>query len=217
VIRGVIFDLDGVLVTTDELHYRAWKRIADEEGVYFDHGVNLRLRGVSRMDSLEILLERASRAYTDTEKLALAERKNTRYRKLLRRLIPSAVLTEARELVAELRRRGIKTAIASSSKNTPLILERVGLAGEFDTVADGNDIRRSKPHPEVFLLAAGRIGVAPGQCLVVEDAAAGIEAGRRAGVEVFGIGTCETLPGVEHLAPNLADVSADDLLIVANG
>jgi len=214
-IRGVIFDLDGVLVTTDELHYRAWQQLADEEGIPFDRRINERLRGVSRMDSLAILLERAGRSYDELERVALAERKNVRYRELLRTLTPADVLPGAREMLAELKRRGIRVAVASSSRNARTILDRVGLTGSlFDAIVDGNDITRSKPDPEVFLLAARRLGLAPAECLVVEDAAAGIEAGRRAGMHVFGIGTPETLPDAPRAARGLADVTVDELLDV---
>ena len=211
VIRAVIFDLDGVVVTTDEFHYRAWRQLADEEGIYFDRNINHRLRGVSRMESLEIVLERSPRTYTPEEKLRLAERKNATYRESLRALTPADVLPGAREILIELRRRGIKLAVGSSSKNTPVILERTGLAEHFDAVTDGNDITHSKPDPEVFLLAAQRLGIPPGECLVVEDALAGVEAARRAGMAVFGIGTPESLPGVQHLAASLAHVTADRL------
>ncbi len=211
-IRGVIFDLDGVLVTTDDLHYRGWKQLADEEGIYFDRQINERLRGVSRMESLEILLERSPRTYTPEQKTALAVRKNATYRRLLDTLSPKDLLPGALETVVELRRRGIRTAVASSSKNTPVIMERLGLGPFFDAVADGNDITRSKPDPEVFLLAAQRLGLPPAECLAVEDALAGIEAGRRGGMPVFGIGTREKLPGVERLTPDLAHVTVAELL-----
>jgi len=211
-IRGVIFDLDGVLVTTDELHYRAWKELADAEGIQFDRRINDRLRGVSRMESLGILLERSPRTYSEAEKAALAERKNARYRELLQSLTPADVLPGARETLAGLHTRGVRTAVASSSRNAAAILERTGLAGAFDAAVDGNDIRHSKPHPEVFLLAARRLGLPPAECLVVEDAMAGIVAGRRAGMAVFGIGTPETLPGVRNLATDLAHVTVDELL-----
>lgn len=211
-IRGVIFDLDGVLVTTDEFHYQAWKRMADEEGIYFDRQINHRLRGVSRMASLEIILERATRRYSDDEKLEMATRKNTYYRDLLYTLTPKALLPGALKMLTELRRLGIKTAIGSSSKNTPLIMERTALADKIDAVADGNDITRSKPDPQVFLIAAERLGLPAEQCLVVEDAVAGIEAGRRAGMAVFGIGTPDILPGVENIAENLSQVTAKQLV-----
>ena len=211
-IQGVIFDLDGVLVTTDELHYRSWKQLADSLGVYFDRTINNRLRGVSRMRSLEIMLERSDRAFSDEEKAMLADRKNDSYRRPLQTLSPAHAMPGARDLLAALRDRNIKVAVASSSKNAPLILERLGWSDAFDAVADGNEITRSKPDPEVFLLAAGRLGLSPADCVVVEDAAAGIEAARRAGMAAFGIGTPQTLPGVGNLAPDLKGVTVDMLL-----
>jgi beta-phosphoglucomutase len=211
-IRGVVFDLDGVLVTTDELHYQSWKQLAEDEGIYFDRPINQRLRGVNRMASLDIILERAERRYSPDEKAALAERKNQHYRARLAALTPAALLPGALEILAELRRRGVRTAIASSSRNTPLILERVGLAQALDAVADGNDVRHSKPDPEVFLLAAARLGLPPHECVVIEDAVAGVEGARRAGMAVYGIGTPESLPGVMPVARDLAAVDVDQLL-----
>lgn len=215
-INGVIFDLDGVLVTTDEMHFRGWGKLAEEEGIPFDRGVNSRQRGVSRMESLEVMLERASRTYTPDEKLEMAARKNTYYREFLATLTPADVLPGAREMLIELRQRGIKTAIGSSSRNAPFIMKLVGLEGLVDAVVDGNHISASKPDPEVFLLAAQAIGLSPEECLVIEDATAGIEAGRRAGMPVFGIGTQESLPGVERVAKNLAEVTAEELLEVGS-
>lgn len=213
-IRAVIFDLDGVLVSTDELHFQAWKQLADAEGIPFDRVINHRLRGVSRLESLEIILERAARPYSPEQKIALADAKNAMYRELLSTLTPADALPGAAELPAALKARGVKIAVGSSSRNTSLILERLDWSDRFDVVVDGNDIRRSKPDPEVFVLAAQRLGVPPAQCLVVEDAIAGVEAARRAGMAVFGIGTPELLPGVKRLAPNLAGVSVQDLLRV---
>ena len=217
VIRAVIFDLDGVLVSTDELHYQAWKQLADEERIPFDRRTNDRLRGVGRMDSLAIVLEQAPRTYNHDEQIALANRKNDAYRSLLQRMTPDDLLPGSRELLGELRGRGIRTAVASSSKNASLALERLGLTGEFDAIVDGNDVQHSKPHPEVFLLAAERLGCPPGQCVVVEDAAAGVTAARRAGAAVFGIGSPQTLPGVEPLASSLAEVTAEQLLAARVG
>jgi beta-phosphoglucomutase len=211
-IRGVIFDLDGVLVTTDEFHYRAWQRLADEEGIPFDREINHRLRGIGRMESLDVLLERSPRPYSPEQKQRLAERKNSYYRQYLETLTPADVLPGARQMLAELRRRGRRVAVASSSRNAPMILKRVALEGAVDAVVDGNEITHSKPHPEIFLLAARRLGLAPAECLVVEDAAAGIEAGRRAGMAVFGIGSRQVLPDVSCVAASLADIAADDLL-----
>jgi beta-phosphoglucomutase len=211
-IKGIIFDLDGVLVTTDEMHYRGWKRLAEDEGIEFDRCINQRQRGVSRMESLEVLLECSERVYTPEEKIEMASRKNDYYRGFLTELTEDDVLPGAREMLIELRRRGVKTAIGSSSRNAPTIMKLVGLEGMVDAVVDGNHIQASKPDPEVFLLAAEAIGLKPEECVVIEDATAGIEAGRRAGMPVFGIGTPESLPGVEHLAENLAGVTADELL-----
>lgn len=186
-IKGIVFDLDGVIVSTDRFHYEAWKAIADQEGIYFDEKINDRLRGVSRMASLDIILERASRQYDEEEKLALATKKNEIYRGLLSRLSPGDVEEADREALEELRSRGYKLAVGSSSKNTPLILEKIGLGSFFDAVADGNQITHSKPNPEVFLLAAKLIGIDPSEGAVVEDAEAGIDAAKAGGFLAVGI------------------------------
>lgn len=187
--EAVIFDLDGVLCTTDHFHYLAWKELADREKIYFDEVINQRLRGVSRMESLAIILERADKAYTDAEKEAMAAYKNERYRELLLGMSPADLPADVRPTLDALRAKGLLLAVGSSSRNTPLILNKLGLEGYFDAVADGNDITNSKPDPEVFLLAAQRLGRAPGVCLVVEDAEAGIEAACRGGFDGAGIGT----------------------------
>lgn len=211
-IKGVIFDLDGVLVVTDECHYKGWKRLADEEGIPFTHEDNHRLRGVSRMDSLELLLEKASRQYTDAEKLEMATRKNNYYVAFLEDVTPADALPGSRETLERLRAMGIKLAVGSSSRNTPLIMAKVDLSRYFDAVADGNDITNSKPDPEVFLLAAERLGLAPEECVVVEDAEAGVEAARRAGMRVFAIGPAARHPNVQTRADNMAAVTPGDLL-----
>ncbi len=203
-VRAVLFDLDGVLVSTDEWHYRAWSEIARREGIPFTRAHNERLRGVSRMESLAILLERASRRYSDSEKQALAEAKNARYVADLATLTPADLLPGARALLDAVRAAGLRAAIASSSRNARTIVQQVGIAECFDAVVDGNDIVRSKPDPEVFLLAAERCGVSPQACVVVEDAAAGVEAGLRAGCRVIGIGSPAALPHASHVVPDLA-------------
>ena len=166
-LKGIIFDLDGVICSTDEYHYLAWKALANRLGIPFDRERNNLLRGVSRMASLEIILEKSDRTFTDAEKAAFAEEKNTLYRELLKSMSPADLSDEVRDTLDKLRARGLKLAIGSSSKNTPFILERIGLSGFFDAVADGNCITHSKPHPEVFLKAAGLLGLAPADCLVV--------------------------------------------------
>ena len=186
-IKAVIFDLDGVIVSTDDCHYRAWKKMADEEGIYFDREINNRLRGVSRTASLDIVLEMADREYSEDEKQALAEKKNNYYKKLICELTPNDILPGAMETLEELKKNGIKIAIGSSSKNTPIILKQIGLDTYFDAISDGNNITHSKPDPEVFLKAAEMLGVAPEHCMIVEDADAGIEAGKRAGMKTLSV------------------------------
>ena len=187
--KAIIFDLDGVLVFTDHYHYLAWKKLADRLGIYFDENINNRLRGVSRMASLEIILERDTGwELSLKEKTALAEEKNGYYRELLRQMTPDSVAPQVRETLSRLRGRGYRLAIGSSSKNTRTILERTNLLDAFDAVSDGNNITRSKPDPEVFLKAAQFLGVCPQACAVVEDARAGIDAALAGGMLAVGIG-----------------------------
>ena len=186
--KAIIFDLDGVICSTDEYHYQAWKALADRLGIPFDRTINNRLRGVSRMESLEIILEKAERAYTAEEKAAFAEEKNTLYRELLHQMSAADLSDEVRDTLNALCSRGVRVAIGSSSKNTPFILDRIGLGNFFEAVADGNCITHSKPHPEVFLKAAAMLGLSPADCLVVEDARAGVEAAVAGGFDCASIG-----------------------------
>ena len=186
--KGIIFDLDGVICSTDHYHYLAWKALADRLGVYFDETINNRLRGVSRMASLDIVLERAERSYTPEEKAAFAEEKNDAYRELLKNMSPADLSNEVKETLDVLRSRGLLLGIGSSSKNTRFILSRIGLGDYFDKISDGTNITRSKPDPEVFLKAAEYLGLAPADCLVVEDAKAGVEAASAAGMDSAAIG-----------------------------
>ncbi len=185
--KAVIFDLDGVICFTDKFHYQAWKALADRLDIYFDEKINDRLRGVSRMASLDIILERSPVAYTQQEKEAFAAEKNDSYRELLKSMSPTDLSDEVRDTLIELRNRGYKLAIGSSSKNTKFILERIGLADFFDAIADGTDITRSKPDPEVFVKAAEKIGIDPADCAVVEDAKAGIEAAKAGGMTALAL------------------------------
>lgn len=185
---AVIFDLDGVICFTDHYHYLAWKALADSLNAPFDESKNDRLRGVSRMDSLEIVLEEyTGPTLSDAEKQKLAEKKNDLYRTYLQSMSPADLSDEVRETLNALRGRGLKLAIGSSSKNTPLILERLGLSGFFDAVSDGNNITRSKPDPQVFTMAADMLGLPSEKCLVVEDAQAGIQAAKSGGFDSAGI------------------------------
>ena len=186
--KGIIFDLDGVICSTDEYHYLAWKALADQLGIGFDRQINNRLRGVSRMESLEIVLEKSDKTFSDEQKQQLAETKNALYRELLGQMSEADLSNEVRDTLNALRERGLKLAIGSSSKNTPFILERIGLSGFFDAVSDGNNITRSKPDPEVFLKAAQMLDLPPVDCLVVEDAHAGVEAAVNGGFDCAAMG-----------------------------
>lgn len=211
-IKGVIFDLDGVIVSTDDCHYRAWQQMADRQGIYFDRHINERLRGVSRMESLQIILERAGRPYTSEEKETMAAEKNKAYKLLVRELTPKDILPGAMDTLNKLRTRGILLAIGSSSRNTPIILERIGLHGFFDAVADGNGIKNSKPDPEVFLLAAQKMKLPPAACLVVEDADAGVAAALNGGMRVLGVGSAARHPRATVTAPSLWDIDLSALI-----
>lgn len=203
-IKAVIFDLDGVLVTTDELHFEAWKALADKLGINdFTKADNVRQRGVSRMASLEVVLEKTDRAFSEEEKLALAEEKNEIYVRSLSALSETDVLSGANEFIDYLKSKGIKTAVGSASKNTPLILEKTKLAGKFDAVSCGLDTTKSKPDPEVFLIAAKKLGVAPCDCVVVEDSDAGIEAAKTGGMYAIAVGAAEYNPKADVAIKNL--------------
>ena len=186
--KGIIFDLDGVICHTDKYHYQAWKKLADKLGIYFDEKINNRLRGVSRMESLEIILEKSDKTYDEQEKIRFAEEKNSLYKELLQKMTPEDLSQEVKTTLEQLKEKGFKLAIGSSSKNAKFILERIGLSEFFDAVSDGNNITQSKPSPEVFLKAAEYRGLEPGACLVVEDAEAGLQAAVNGGMDCAGIG-----------------------------
>lgn len=187
--QAIIFDLDGVICSTDEYHYQAWKKMADGMGIPFDRTINNRLRGVSRMESLEIILEQYhGPALSEERKVELATQKNDLYRESLHQLSPADLSAEVKDTLDALRAAGLKLAIGSSSKNTQFILGQLGLGSYFDAVSDGNNITHSKPDPEVFLKAAEKLGMACESCAAMDDALAGIEAGRAAGMLTIGFG-----------------------------
>lgn len=204
--KGIIFDLDGVICFTDKYHYMAWKQMADKEGIYFDQQINNRLRGVSRMDCLDIILERATREYTQEEKNQMAAEKNATYIDLLKEMSPADLSDEVKSTLDELRARGYKLAIGSSSKNTKAILERLGLGDFFDAISDGTNITKSKPDPEVFLKAAEFIDEDPADCLVVEDATAGIDAAVAGRFKSAGIGEAAEHPQVTYRLNTFKDL-----------
>ncbi len=205
--KAVIFDLDGVICFTDKYHYQAWKEMADGIGVYFDEVINNRLRGVSRMASLDIILERSEKSYKEKEKEKLAAQKNEIYKKLLEQMSPADLSDEVKNTLDELRKRGYKLAIGSSSKNTKMILKQLGLDGYFDAISDGTNITHSKPDPEVFLKAAQFLGMDPEACLVVEDALAGIDAAVVGGFDSAGVGEAATHEKVTYPMETFGDLS----------
>jgi beta-phosphoglucomutase len=203
-IKGVIFDLDGVLVSTDELHYKAWKRLAQDLGITnFTKEDNMRQKGVSRMESLEVVLEKGDITYSEVEKLALAEQKNSYYVEYLGELTEDAILPYVIETLIQLRGKGILIGVGSVSKNTPLILQKTGLTPYIDQVSCGLDITRSKPDPEVFLVAAKKLLLPNDVCLVVEDSAAGVIAAKAANMKCLGVGPEYKLLGADYEALTL--------------
>lgn len=205
-IKGVIFDLDGVICSTDDYHYEAWKSVADSLGIYFDREINNRLRGVSRMDSLDIILEKSKINYDGNQKKKFAEEKNNIYKKLLKNITPQDCSEDVRYTLSELKRRGILIAIGSSSKNTPIILKQLGIYDWFDVISDGNNITKSKPDPEVFLKAAQLINLKSSECLVVEDAFAGIDAGIAGGFLTAAIGDATKYGNSNYKLTKLSDI-----------
>ena len=202
-IKGCIFDLDGVVVDTAKYHYQAWKRLANELGFEFDESHNERLKGVSRMRSLEIILEVGGLSFPQEKMEQLAARKNEWYVEYISRMTPNEILPGSKELLEELRAKGIKLALGSASKNTPLIMDRIGLKDHFDAIIDGNIISIAKPAPDIFLAASKAIGVEPPCCIVFEDAEAGVEAAINAGMRVVGIGNPQVLKRANLVVPNL--------------
>lgn len=204
--KAIIFDLDGVICFTDKYHYLAWKEMADGIGVYFDEVINNRLRGVSRMESLDIILERSDKSYSDKEKEDMAFTKNELYKKLLMQMTSADLSDEVKNSLDKLRAKGLKLAIGSSSKNTKLILSRIGLEGYFDEISDGTNITKSKPDPEVFVKAAQMLGLDPKDCLVIEDAEAGIDAAVAGGFDSVGIGEASKHPKVTYPINSFSDI-----------
>jgi len=207
-VKAVIFDLDGVIVSTDELQYRAWKHMADREGIPFNWEINNRLRGISRRDSLEIILENSSKTYDEQQKMELITFKNDYYVKLLDGLTQDNILPNVMELLKKLKSDGVKIAVGSGSKNAKKILDKTGLSNAFDAIVDGTEIKHSKPDPEVFLLAAAKLHEKPENCIVVEDAKAGIQAAKEANMIAVGVSDARN--------SELADYKVDDILKVAD-
>ncbi len=205
-IKGVIFDLDGVIVHTDMFHYKAWKNLAESLSLRFDMELNHKLRGVSRKESFEIILKANEMKMSQPNKMQLLDKKNKVYVDLLSQMSPADLDDGVIHTLKTLKERGIKIAIGSSSKNAKLILGKLGLGSYFNGVSDGTNISQSKPDPEVFLMAAEMIGLKPKDCLVVEDALAGVEAGFRGGFKTAGIGDGINHEKVDFKLETLSDI-----------
>jgi beta-phosphoglucomutase len=209
-IHGCIFDLDGVLTDTAEYHYRAWKRLADELGIPFDRERNEALRGVARRRSLELLL--AGRVYPEAQMLELMERKNRYYQELLTQVTPEDLLPGVRNLLDEVRAAGIKIALGSAGKNAREVVQRLHLASDIDALADGYSVVRPKPAPDLFVYAAGMVRVCVNECLVFEDATAGVEAAKTAGMYTVGLGPAERVGQADLVLPDLSGVTLHAIL-----
>lgn len=210
-LKACIFDLDGVIVDTAKYHFIAWKELAAELGFEFTEEHNERLKGVSRMTSLEILLEVGEVSLPEDQKLKLAEQKNQCYVSYIEKMTPGEILPGVVEFLTELKKAGIKTAIGSASKNAPLILSRLNLNKHFDAIVDGNKVSKAKPDPEVFLKGAEAVNAEPATCVVFEDAAAGVEAALNGGMKCVGIGQPENLGKAHMVIPGFQHFSIEDL------
>ncbi|SET58905.1 beta-phosphoglucomutase [Paenibacillus sp. NFR01] len=201
--KGAIFDLDGVIVDTAKYHFLAWRSLAEELGFVFTEEDNERLKGVSRMRSLDILLEIGGLTFSDDEKLAMADKKNRLYVDYISRLDESELLPGVRTYLQSLRKQGIGIALGSASKNAEFILDKLNITGLFDVIIDGNKVSKAKPDPEVFVKACEEMKLTPAECVVFEDAEAGVEAGKAAGMQVVGIGSPEILKLADYVVPGL--------------
>ena len=209
-IRAFIFDLDGVITDTAEYHYRGWKRLADEEGIPFTREENEHLRGVPRRESLMLIIK--GREYPEEKILEMMERKNNYYLAFIKEITPCDLLPGAKELLEEIRAAGMKNALGSASKNAPDVIQRLGICDLFDAVSDGHSVERQKPAPDLFLHAAEQLGLSSAECVVVEDAAAGIEAALAGGFRTVGLGPKERVGKAEVILPSLEGVKLATLL-----
>lgn len=212
---AALFDLDGVLTDTAEHHFQSWLVLARELEVPFDRRRNDALRGLSREESLATLLGPRFESFTSQQRAAILHRKNELYLQRVDRMTPADVLPGARELLAALRARGVRTAVGSSSRNARRVIDRLEIGGLLDAVVDGNDAPRSKPDPMVFRMAAEALGIATTACVVLEDAASGVQAARAAGMRVIGVGPAERVAGADRVVPGLARLTADDVISLA--
>ena len=209
-IKAFIFDLDGVLTDTAEYHFRGWKRLAEEEGIPFTREDNEALRGIPRRASLLIVLK--GRPYPEAKLQEMMERKNNFYLEFIREISPGDLLPGARELLEEIRAAGLKSALGSASKNAGEVLDRLGIRSLLDAISDGHSVERQKPAPDLFLHAAKQLGLPPAECVVVEDATAGVEAALAGGFRTIGLGPAERVGQAEIVLPSLEGQRLADIL-----
>lgn len=214
-IRGFIFDLDGVITDTAEYHYRGWKRLADEEGLSFDRVKNESLRGIARRESMLLILN--GRQVSEEKFQDMIDRKNRYYLEYIKEITPSDLLPGARELLQQIHAAGLKNAIGSASKNAREVIERLGIASLLDAISDGYSVEKQKPAPDLFLHAASQIGLAPHECIVVEDAAAGVEAARAGGFYSVGLGPVDRVGAADLVLPDLSSADLTTILSRLNG
>src|ERR1700759_2226444 len=210
-IKACIFDLDGVIVDTAVYHYKAWKRLANELGFDLTEHQNENLKGVSRVRSLELILQWGGVTKTRAEQEALAARKNSWYVEMINQMTPAEILPGAKEFLLACRQDGLKTALGSASKNSGTILEKVGITHLFDAVIDGNKVSKAKPDPEVFLKGAEELGIDPKYCVVFEDAIAGVEAAKNGGMKAVGVGSPDVLGEADLVISGLNEMSLEQL------
>ncbi|AEB30051.1 beta-phosphoglucomutase [Carnobacterium sp. 17-4] len=213
-IKGFIFDLDGVLTDTAEYHYQAWKRMANKLGIPLDREMNEQLKGISRMDSLERILALGNQTekYSVEEKKQLADGKNEDYKKLILSVTPNDLLPGIADLLADLKKENIRLALASASKNGPVIMEKLGIADLFDTVVDPASLANGKPNPEIFIKGVEQLQLKPEECVGVEDAQAGIESINAAGIFSVGVGTKEMMRNADYAVSDTSELKLSDIL-----
>jgi beta-phosphoglucomutase len=209
-IQGFIFDLDGVLTDTSEFHYLGWQRLADEEGLSFSREINETLRGIPRRASLLMILK--GRSVPEEKILEMMERKNNYYLELVRGITPGDLLPGARELLEEIHAAGLKSALGSASKNAREVIQRLGIESLLDAVADGSSVEHQKPAPDLFLHAAAQLELPPEECVVVEDAAAGIEAAQAGGFHSLGLGPVERVGNADIVLASLEGAKLGEIL-----
>ncbi len=211
-IKAFLFDLDGVIVDTAIYHYQAWKRLANELGFDISEEFNEQLKGVSRMDSLDLILAHGGLSLPEEKKNELAAQKNQWYLELVSRMNSDDILPGVATFFSQVRKAGLKTALGSVSKNAALILDRIGMSNAFDAIIDGTKISKGKPDPEVFTKGAAELEVSPAECVVFEDAVAGVEAGKRGGMFVVGLGSPSVLTQADLVAPSLNALTVEEVL-----